>query len=112
MKQKKALKALSGSSRKNKLSPVKGLRSENDLSPEGAEVYRRIGVEPVINCKGTYTIIGASVEPPEVRSIMDSAYKYFVQLDELAMGIGQRYLSCQEQNGVWSLPDALQVLNM
>ena len=90
MKHKKATKALSKNSHKNNLSSFKGLRSEIDLSPEGAEVYRRIGVEPVINCKGTYTIIGASVELPEVRSIMESAYKYFVQLDELAMGIGQK----------------------
>ncbi len=90
MKHKKVIKALSGSSSKNKLSPVKEFRSENDLSSEGAEVYRRIGVEPVINCKGTYTIIGASEELPEVRKAMDSAYQYFVQLDELAVGIGQR----------------------
>lgn len=62
----------------------------NNPAEDDREVYRRIGVEPVINCKGTYTIIGASVELPEVRSAMDSAYKYFVQMDELAMGLGQR----------------------
>jgi hypothetical protein len=26
----------------------------------GKDIYRSIGVEPVINCRGTFTIIGAS----------------------------------------------------
>jgi len=41
-------------------------------------------VEPVINCRGTFTIIGASVELPEVRAAMDAAAQHNVQLDELA----------------------------
>src|SRR5215831_17617702 len=56
----------------------------------GMEVYQSIGVEPVINCRGTFTIIGASVELPEVRAAMESAYKYNVQLDELADAVGRR----------------------
>ena len=39
----------------------------------GKEIYRSIGVEPVINCRGTFTIIGASIELPEVRAAMDAA---------------------------------------
>ena len=34
----------------------------------GPEIYQSIGVEPVINCRGTFTIIGASIELPEVRA--------------------------------------------
>ncbi len=56
----------------------------------GPQIYQSIGVEPVINCRGTFTIIGASVELPEVRQAMESACQYFVQLDELAMGVGKR----------------------
>ena len=56
----------------------------------GPEIYQSIGVEPVINCRGTFTIIGASVELPEVRAAMDSAAQYFVQMDELADGVGRR----------------------
>src|SRR6188508_3259364 len=52
----------------------------------GRDIYQSIGVEPVINCRGTFTIIGASVELPEVRQAMEFACQYFVQLDELAMG--------------------------
>jgi D-glucosaminate-6-phosphate ammonia-lyase len=56
----------------------------------GKDIYRSIGVEPVINCRGTFTIIGASVELPEVRAAMDAAAQQFVQLDELADAVGRR----------------------
>ena len=39
----------------------------------GPQIYQSIGVEPVINCRGTFTIIGASVELPEVRAAMEAA---------------------------------------
>lgn len=53
-------------------------------------IFRSIGVEPVINCRGTFTIIGGSIERPEVREAMDKASQNFIQYDELAMGIGRR----------------------
>ena len=56
----------------------------------GPGIYQSIGVEPVINCRGTFTIIGASVELPEVRAAMDAASQYYVQLDELADAVGRR----------------------
>jgi L-seryl-tRNA(Ser) seleniumtransferase len=56
----------------------------------GPGIYQSIGVEPVINCRGTFTIIGASIELPEVRAAMDAASQYYVQLDELADGVGRR----------------------
>ena len=43
----------------------------------GPEIYQSIGVEPVINCRGTFTIIGGSVERPEVRAAMDHAVEAF-----------------------------------
>src|SRR5436305_8382040 len=56
----------------------------------GPGIYQSIGVEPVINCRGTFTIIGASVELPQVRAAMEAAAQYNVQLDELANAVGQR----------------------
>ena len=53
-------------------------------------IYRSIGVEPIINCRGTFTIIGGSIERPEVLEAMEAASGYFAQYDELAYGIGQR----------------------
>jgi seryl-tRNA(Sec) selenium transferase len=59
------------------------------LTP-GPEIFQSIGVEPVINCRGTFTIIGGSTELPEVRAAMDAASKKFVQMDELADAVGRR----------------------
>jgi len=56
----------------------------------GPDIYQSIGVEPVINCVGTYTIIGGSLERPEVIEAMHAASKFFVQYDELAFGVGRR----------------------
>ncbi len=53
-------------------------------------IFRSIGVEPIINCRGAYTIIGGSLELPPVREAMEAASHNFVQYDELAEGIGQR----------------------
>src|SRR5262245_24096525 len=55
-----------------------------------SNIFQSIGVEPIINCRGTFTIIGGSIERPEVRSAMEAASKDFVQYDELADGIGKR----------------------
>ena len=56
----------------------------------GPNIYQSIGVNPVINCVGTYTIIGGSLERPEVVKAAHDAAAYFVQYDELAFGIGRR----------------------
>ena len=53
-------------------------------------IFRSIGVEPLINCRGAYTIIGGCLELPPVREAMEAASHNFVQYDELAAGIGQR----------------------
>ena len=59
------------------------------LTP-GPQIYQSIGVEPVINCRGTFTIIGGSVELAEVRAAVDAAARHFVQIDELADAVGRR----------------------
>ena len=56
----------------------------------GPNIFQSIGVEPIINCRGTFTIIGGSIERPEVRAAMEAASKDFIQYDELADGIGKR----------------------
>lgn len=58
--------------------------------PVDQNIFRSIGVEPIINCRGTFTIIGGSIERPEVRAAMEAASQDFVQYDELADGIGKR----------------------
>lgn len=65
-------------------------RSTSIRGKEKENIYHSIGVEPVINCRGTFTIIGGSIERPEVLEAMEAASGHFAQYDELAYGIGQR----------------------
>jgi len=53
-------------------------------------VYRRLGVRPLINCRGTWTYLSGSLELPEVRAAQLEAAKYFVNIIELQQGIGRR----------------------
>ncbi len=64
--------------------------SELNLKDEPQNIFRSIGVEPIINCRGTFTIIGGSIERPEVRAAMEAASQNFIQYDELADGIGRK----------------------
>src|SRR5215467_5408375 len=56
----------------------------------GANMYRSIGVRPVINARGTFTIITGSQTLPEVKRAMDEASRGFVQMDELMEAVGKR----------------------
>src|SRR5438067_7118301 len=56
----------------------------------GADMYRSIGVRPVINARGTFTIITGSQTLPEVKRAMDQASRSYVQMDELMESVGQR----------------------
>ncbi len=60
-----------------------------ELRP-GPEIYQSIGVRPLINARGTFTIISGSRMLPEVRAAMDAAAQYHVHLDELTDAIGAR----------------------
>jgi seryl-tRNA(Sec) selenium transferase len=53
-------------------------------------IYRSMGVEPIINCRGSYTIIGGSIKLPKVKEALEAASNNFVQLDELAEAVGKR----------------------
>ena len=59
-------------------------------APAAAGIYERIGVRPVINCKGTYTIISGSQTLAEVKRAMDEASRHYVHLDELMDAVGRR----------------------
>lgn len=59
--------------------------------PRGArDVYTSIGVRPLINARGTYTVLSGSTMLPEVRAAMDQASRQYVHLDELTEAIGER----------------------
>ncbi|MGH8247702.1 MAG: aminotransferase class V-fold PLP-dependent enzyme, partial [Gammaproteobacteria bacterium] len=49
-----------------------------------------IGVRPLINCRGTFTIISGSTTLPEVKRAMDEASRHYVNLDELMEAVSRR----------------------
>lgn len=53
-------------------------------------VYEALGVKPLINARGTVTVVGASQILPEVQKAMDDAVREYVQIDELMDGVGAR----------------------
>jgi uncharacterized pyridoxal phosphate-dependent enzyme len=53
-------------------------------------VYSRLGVKTVINCRGTWTYLSGSLQFPEVRAAQDEASHYFVNMVELQRGAGRK----------------------
>src|SRR6202046_1219436 len=53
-------------------------------------IYTRLGVKTVINCRGTWTYLSGSLKFPEVRAAQIEAGQYFVNVIELQRGIGRR----------------------
>lgn len=74
------------------LQDVIGSPDETTLASflDESNIYRTIGVEPVINCRGIFTIIGGSLKRPQVKAAMEAASMNFAQMDELADAVGQR----------------------
>jgi L-seryl-tRNA(Ser) seleniumtransferase len=56
----------------------------------GPDIYESIGIRPIINCRGTFTVVGGSLELPEVRAAKEAAAQHFVQLDEMMEAVGAR----------------------
>ncbi len=57
---------------------------------EKQDVYARLGVKTVINCRGTWTYLSGSLEFPEVRQAQLEAAKHFVNVIELQHAVGRR----------------------
>src|ERR1700739_4068097 len=53
-------------------------------------VYSRLGVKTVINCRGTWTYLSGSLEFPEVRQAQLEAAGHFVNMLELQRAVGRR----------------------
>jgi uncharacterized pyridoxal phosphate-dependent enzyme len=53
-------------------------------------VYSRLGVKTVINCRGTWTYLSGSRELPEVQRAEAEAALHFVNMFDLQRGVGRR----------------------
>ena len=78
-----ALPALLGGSSVALAQSAKGLRP-------GVDIYQSIGISPMINGRGTFTIISGSLMLPEVREAMSAASRHYVHIDEMMKAIGVR----------------------
>jgi uncharacterized pyridoxal phosphate-dependent enzyme len=58
--------------------------------PGSEEIYRRIGVRPLINARGTWTYLSGSLELPEVQIAQQAAARHFVDIVELQHAAGRR----------------------
>src|SRR6202453_4637562 len=58
--------------------------------PAGPNLFEEIGVRPLVNAKGTYTIISGSLSLPEVKQAMEEAGRHYVNMDELMAAVGAR----------------------
>lgn len=74
--------ALAAPAEQHKLPAHQGTDNDN--------LFTRIGVRPMINGRGTFTIISGSRSLPEVKQAMYDASFYYVHLDEMMDGIGAR----------------------
>ncbi len=75
-----ALQALGGTVRRAVAAPLEF----------GSNMYRSIGVRPLVNARGTFTIITGSQTLPEVKRAMDDASRSFVNMDELMECVSKR----------------------
>jgi len=79
--------------------PLLGQLAARDLYAQAAtaigkdprqNVYSRLGVKTVINCRGTWTYLSGSLEFPEVHQAQLEAGQYFVNMIELQRAVGRR----------------------
>jgi uncharacterized pyridoxal phosphate-dependent enzyme len=79
--------------------PLLGQIAARDLYAQAAtaigkdprqNVYTRLGVKTVINCRGTWTYLSGSLEFPEVRQAQVEAAQHFVNMLDLQRAVGRR----------------------
>jgi L-seryl-tRNA(Ser) seleniumtransferase len=53
-------------------------------------IYTRLGVKPVINGRGTWTYLSATLELPEVKAAQEAASMHYVNMFDLQLAVGKR----------------------
>ena len=79
--------------------PLLGQIAARDLYAQAAtavgkdprqNIYTRLGLKTMINCRGTWTYLSGSLEFPEVREAQVEAAQHFVNVIELQRAVGRR----------------------
>jgi uncharacterized pyridoxal phosphate-dependent enzyme len=78
------------------LSGIPSLEAQGSAksTPKAVDYYQKLGVTPLINAAGTYTVLSASTMPDEVRAAIELAARSPVNLNELIEASGE-YLAKQ-----------------
>jgi L-seryl-tRNA(Ser) seleniumtransferase len=79
-------------------SAVGEARTKGHPMEKGVDYYSKLGVTPFINAAGTFTILSASILPPEVQAAMTRAAQQPVNIEELHRAAGEylaRRLHCE-----------------
>jgi L-seryl-tRNA(Ser) seleniumtransferase len=69
---------------------AKRLRHQAGRTRGRRDFLKELGVRPIINGAGTYTMLTASLMLPEVVQAIDAMSRHFVRLDELHDAVGRR----------------------
>lgn len=72
------------------VSPLPKAIAKASEPDEHSALYESIGVRPVINARGTFTILTGSQSLPQVKDAMVQASHSYVQMDELMEGVSQK----------------------
>ena len=59
-------------------------------APAARDAIADLGITPIINAAGTFTVLTASLMPPEVVEVIREASTKYVRLDELQAAAGKR----------------------
>ncbi len=70
-----------------RLTPA-GVKPPTPAGAAGDNLFSQIGVRPILNARGTFTIISGSQSLPEVKQAMYDASQYYVQMDEMMAAVG------------------------
>ena len=62
-------------------------------APRKRDFYKELGVRPFINAAGTYTVLTASLMPPEVAQAWQYAARQYARLNELHDAVGAKIAS-------------------
>jgi len=68
---------------------VPELAAKSSTSNKGLDYYQKLGVTPLINAAGTYTVLSASTMPDQVQAAIALAAKQPVNLNELHDAAGE-----------------------
>jgi uncharacterized pyridoxal phosphate-dependent enzyme len=60
------------------------------MAAQHGEIYKKLGVRPLINAAGTYTVLSGSLMSERSRHAMEEASSCFVRLEELQKAVGAR----------------------